>query len=536
MLLGVIAAAANPVTSAPESAAASTEGADIYRRGVLPGGEALRGDRAGAPEIAGAAAACANCHGRSGLGGLEGGTAVPPVTGRFLYRARRLPTAGNTSPPDMGPGERLAYTDATLVRAIRNGMAPDGHPLAYLMPHYQLGDPEMAALIAYLKPLSSRPSPGVGDTTLEFATVITPEADPLRRQAMLAVLEQFFGRENVFTGATSQPPQWSHRFSPGIHRWQLHVWQLSGAPNSWEAQLDERLQREPVFALLSGVGGRNWEPVHRFCQRAELPCLFPNIDRPVLAEQDFYDVYLSKGVLLEAQLIAARLREQTRGAATTNRIVQIYRQGDIGVDAAAQLRAALSASSAQVLDRVVESDATPKQVQAVISGTGPDDVLILWIRPRDIPSLPSEPPAARAVFLSGLMAGLERALLPAAWREVARMTYPLELPERRGVSMDYPFSWMRLKHIALTDERIQTDTYLACVITAETLSMMGENLLRDDLLDMLEMHLSSRIVNGAYPRLGLGTGQRFASKGGYLVRFAGPQGSRIIADGGWSVP
>ncbi len=461
---------------------------------------------------------------------------MPPVTGRFLYRPRRLPNTPESISPGTGPGERLAYTDATLVRAIRNGMGPDGHPLAYLMPHYQLGDPEMAALIAYLKPLSSRPSPGVGDTTLEFATVITPEADPIRRQAMLAVLEQFVGKENVLTGATSQPPQWSHRFNPGTHRWQLHVWQLSGAADSWEAQLDERLKREPVFALLSGVGGRNWEPVHRFCQRSELPCLFPNIDRPVLAEQDFYDVYLSKGVLLEAQLIAARLREQARGASMTNRIVQIYREGDIGADAAAQLRAALASSSARVLDRAVESGATPKHVQAVISGIAPDDVLILWIRPRDIQALPSAPPAARAVFLSGLMGGLERTLLPAAWREVARMTYPLELPERRGVSMDYPLSWMRLKHIAPTDERIQTDTYLACVTTAETLSMMGENLLRDDLLDMLEMHLSSRVVNGAYPRLGLGTGQSFASKGGYLVRFAGPQGSKIIADGDWSVP
>ena len=45
-----------------------------------------------------------------------------------------------------------------------------------------------------------------------------------------------------------------------------------------------------------------------------------------------------------------------------------------------------------------------------------------------------------------------------------------------------------------------------------------------------------RIVTGYYPRLSLATGQRFASKGGYLVRFADREGSRLVADGGWQVP
>jgi hypothetical protein len=48
--------------------------------------------------------------------------------------------------------------------------------------------------------------------------------------------------------------------------------------------------------------------------------------------------------------------------------------------------------------------------------------------------------------------------------------------------------------------------------------------------------LSHRLVNGYYPRLGLAPGQRFASKGGYLVRFAQPGGTRLVADGEWIVP
>jgi hypothetical protein len=65
--------------------------------------------------------------------------------------------------------------------------------------------------------------------------------------------------------------------------------------------------------------------------------------------------------------------------------------------------------------------------------------------------------------------------------------------------------------------------------------MMGE-FERDYLLERIEGSLESRLVNGYYPRLGLGPGQRFASKGGYLVRFVEPSGVRVAADGDWTAP
>jgi len=199
------------------------------------------------------------------------------------------------------------WTDDQLARAIREGIGPDGRRLDYLMPRFRIDDSAMASLIGYMKQLSRRPSPGVANDTLQFATIVTPDADPVRRRGMLEVLEGFFGKQNVFSGGYGPLLERSPQFvaNPG-RRWQLHVWELTGAPESWKAQLDERLKREPVFAVISGVGGKTWVPVHEFCEQAQVPCLFPNVDLPVDAEQDFYDVYLSKGVRLEAQLIAGR--------------------------------------------------------------------------------------------------------------------------------------------------------------------------------------------------------------------------------------
>ena len=63
-----------------------------------------------------------------------------------------------------------------------------------------------------------------------------------------------------------------------------------------------------------------------------------------------------------------------------------------------------------------------------------------------------------------------------------------------------------------------------------------DSFVRDYFIERLEMLLSHRLVNAHYPRLSLAPGQRFASKGGYLVRFADEGGSRLVADSDWIVP
>ena len=118
-----------------------------------------------------------------------------------------------------------------------------------------------------------------------------------------------------------------------VRRWQLHVWTLTGPSDAWEAQLHKRFKLEPVFAVISGIGGKTWEPVHRFCESESLPCLLPNVDLPVVAEKDFQSVYFSRGVLLEADVIAHRLSSEA-GSPSPRRILQVFRSGDLGEAAA----------------------------------------------------------------------------------------------------------------------------------------------------------------------------------------------------------
>jgi hypothetical protein len=88
----------------------------------------------------------------------------------------------------------------------------------------------------------------------------------------------------------------------------------------------------------------------------------------------------------------------------------------------------------------------------------------------------------------------------------------------------------------VVDEKVQTDTYLACGIVAEALNEMLDNFMRDYLVERIESMVSHRQLSGFYPHLGLAPGQRFASKGGYIVRFTEPGGLAIAPTTEWTVP
>ena len=512
-------------------------GEAIYRRGVAGSGAPLEAAREAGMRMQGAAAACVNCHRRSGFGAKEGKSVVPPITGRYLFRPR-VPRAEDVDVPYVAGmrGDREPYTDATLARSIRDGVDSEGKPLSYLMPRYALNDADMAALIDYLKRLDQRRVPGVTDKLLHFATIITPDADPVKRRGMLDVLEQYFAERNARQMSPAPRLRTSRVIEFMVHRrWQLHVWELTGPEAAWQEQLERYLAKQPVFAVVSGLGGRTWAPVHAFCERAAVPCLFPNVEVPVGTDRDFYSLYFSKGLLLEAELIANRILDAGSGQAA-KAVRQIYRAGDSGEAGAEALAAALKRDGIKASSQALARGAPGQGLAEALREAATADALVLWLRPADVAALGNAPAAPAAVFMSGLMGGLERSPLPSSWRGRTRLAYPFDLPERRRVRVSYAFGWFAIRKIPVVAEQLQADTFLACGLLSETLDHMADTFVLDYLVERIQDMLEHRILTGYYPRLTLATGQRFASKGGYIVRFSEPQGTRLIADRDWFVP
>ena len=246
-------------------------------------------------------------------------------------------------------------------------------------------------------------------------------------------MEKFFAERNSRQMVPSAPMRASGNTQYGrsmfmVHRqWQLHVWELSGPPSTWGDQLDRYLAKEPVLAVVSGLG-RNWTPVHAFCERQRVACLFPNVEVPVDAPGDFFEIYLSRGVLLEAELIATGLTASSTGAPV--RVVhQIYRAGDSSEAAAHALGRLLGDKGVTVRDSVL--DQGDRGLATALRTARGADALVLWLRPADLAALGDDKAAPPVVYMSGLMGGLENSPLPAPWRLRTRMAYPFDLPQNR---------------------------------------------------------------------------------------------------------
>jgi mono/diheme cytochrome c family protein len=509
-------------------------GRTLYRQGRLSTGEPLHAVRMGGLVVSGADAACVNCHRPSGLGTAEGRSMVPPITGPYLFGLRADSLAFGDRRRAGGPAvPREAYTDETLIRAIRDGVDHLGRPLDVLMPRYRLANDEAAALVAYLKALSTNASPGIQGDTIHFATVIAGDVDAGKKKVLLKILRAWFAERNV-------PPRTSERrvmpsaqaMLKAFRKWELHVWELKGAAPTWASQLREHYQRQPAFAVVGGITDTSWEPIHRYCEGTGLPCLFPIVPLPIAAASDFYSYYFSQGVELEARILARHLLAIDK-AGGVQRIKQVFRTGHPGAAAAAVLNALLRDGGWSVDDHPV----TGRQIDvAALIGDNRATAVVLWLDEPDLRALPAGTLPASAVYISGTLADGDAASLPATWRRNATIVYPFELPERRRDRLA-PFRAWRDRHgFTATHERVQMQTFFAASALGEVMPHLNNNPVRDYLVERLESMTGRPIAGSIYPRVVLGQGQRFASRGGYIARFAAPDFNRLIALGEWIVP
>lgn len=567
-------------------------GRRIYQLGVLRDGSPLAGSRPGSVSVAGAPASCAQCHRPSGMGNVEGDIQAPPVTGNALFGTGDKVVA--TMDPRSGKAFNRAhepYDDAIVARMLREGRRADGSPMNMLMPRYALGPDDMRSLLAYLHQLSTGWSPGASADTIRFATVVTPDVPAERRALFLDMVQKIVAQKNGSTKVAGRGTR--HHMTSAAElvlgterRWIVDVWELRGAPDTWAGQLDGFYARQPVFALLSGLGGADWGPVDAFCDRQAIPCWFPSVPLPPAAAPR-YTIYFSGGAALEAHALAARLREP--GTPAPRRVVQAYRADGAGRGAAAVLTAALAGTGIEVQDRPIgdaADDGGRASLAAATAGLVDGDVLVCWLAPADVARLPAAPPPGVASFFSAQLGGAERIPLPQAWKAQARIVYPYELPQRRAANLAWFKAWLNQRHVPLVDEEMQSEVYFSFAFLTDTVSEMLDNLHRDYLLERAENMISRReggkaeaeyyastashvrthsqgggVIAAqpasaeapglrahqlagsafgdregttAYPRLTLGPGQRFASKGAYIVHF--DANGALLADGDWIVP
>ena len=532
LILGLLLA------SAAHAAAGDIDaGLRAYRDGRLASGAPLRGVLEDDVEVRGEAASCARCHRPSGFGSNEGETLVPPVTGPALFRPRQprradmvrglyqdiLPEAARASARTSR--SRPAYTAESLATALRTGVDPEGRRLDPLMPRYPLGDEDMGHLVAYLKGLAVAPDPGVDDRRLHLATVVSQSVEPAKRQALAAVLDAFVRTRNLEDRRERERPGFSPNYKDAYREarreWVLHTWVLEDTAATWEQQLEGYYRRQPVFALVGGLVEGEWKPVHDFCQRTGLPCLFPLTDLPAIPDTESASptIYLSKGLVLEAEALAAWLSEPGRAPAGS-KIVQVYRPTPEGTALSASFRRALREDLRGRLDDlpVSRDDTLSPEFWRHLIGERAGSSLVLWVSAEDLSSFPLAVGAEQlTIYLSGSLLGEETSTLPETLRLRARLTYPYALPGREVPAIYRARAWLRSRGVGRGPERVQLGAYFAMLVLEHASVRMVDHFSRPYLIECVEHEVENALNPGLYPYMSLGPGQRFASKGSFIV-------------------
>lgn len=509
-------------------------GRRIYMEGILPSGQALQGTRMDTVQLEGQAAACEACHRRSGMGSLEGNIVIPPITGNFLFSEPENRPVALVDPrePRNITRPHAAYTEPALAKALREGVNISGKTLNPLMPKYALNDQEIKAVMAYLRQLSPELSPGVGEDVVRFATIVTPDVSPQRREALVGMINTAFKQRNAsqqtYSGRMRMPLDLLPRTT---RNWTLTLWELNGAPETWAEQLTAYYQREPVFAVVSGLSGTTWEPVDRFCQQSKLPCLFPSIITPP-AESSQYSLYYSRGVALEAGVIAKYLTGL--GQKAPKRLIEIYRDEPAGLTADTALQKALKTSEITLEKRIY--DGSKASAQKVMADLSASDAVVLWLGPDDLASLQQAhpKPVAADLFVSGSLTNDKFSVIGKTWQPALKLIYPYEIGKSRDTNARALKSWLTTWKLPLVDELMQSEVFFNLLFLTDLSSQMLDNLYRDYLIERAEDMLSVGTNSSAYPHLSLSKGQRFGSKGAYIAELS-PEG-KLTKKTDWIVP
>jgi hypothetical protein len=508
-------------------------GRRIYMEGILPSGKPLLGKRLNSVQVEGATAACESCHRRSGMGGLEGNIVSPPISGRFLFAKKedRAIALMDTRAPKNITKAHNPYDLKSFSKTLAEGINVGGQTLNPLMPRYNLNNQEINALIAYLKQLSVDLSPGVGKDSLHFATIITPDVDVKKRETLVSMMRTAFTQRNATQENYSGRMRMPLDLIPRTQRdWRLTVWELQGDASTWEKQLADFYQKDPVFAVISGVSESTWEPVQSFCQQQKLPCLLPSIPLSP-AKTDYFTLYYSRGVALEMDVLAKHLLAQEKNA--PHRLIQIYRDDKLFKNTAQAFSESMNGLGIQIETRTLPPETAG--LADVFKDISPEDALVLWLNPEDLAKVSNALPKLPApTYLSGVLAQEHYDLIPKSWINDLQVIYPYELGAKRQKVEHTLNAWLKTWKLPLVNAVFQSEVFFNLLFVTDLTSQMLDNLYRDYMIERAEDMLSLGTNVSAYPHLSLARGQRIASKGAYIARI--DQDGKLKAYSDWIVP
>jgi ABC-type branched-subunit amino acid transport system substrate-binding protein len=487
----------------PVHAAALTpleeSGRAIFENGASPVGDVFSARLGmGEQELPGVAVRCANCHGSDGLGRPEGGVRPANITWSELTKAYgHIHDNGRRHP---------AFDDASLKRALTEGIDPAGNPLDGAMPRFNISRRDFESLLAYLKKLETLRDPGVGADTLRIGTLL-PSTGRFAElgEAIKGILRAYLDNVNLNGGVFGR-------------KLELVVADYGDDPDSARRALRQLVLEGKVFALLAPFVPGVEEDLGRLANDAKIPVVGPLSlfgDDPHTVNQYVFHLLSGVGELAEALAVhvasATKLKaepavlrhtDSASGVAVADAVEErLKSQGwtrlsRVGFQpelfdarAMAKMLEARGARSVFLLGPGLDVSMLARQ--AVESGYVPELLLPGPLVPRSVLDLP---PAFEGRILLAYPT-LPTEQKPDALREFAR------LYQKRALSRGHQTS--------------QVPAYSSAVLLVQVLEQIGRDLTRDKFVAAMEsIH---GFESGLLPTLSFNSRRRVGASGGYIV-------------------
>ena len=498
-------------TEAQTLTAAERRGKELYLRGTSPSGREITG-RVGEIDVPASTVSCGGCHGMRGEGKTEGGVTAGNLTWPHLTKPY-----GDTHPTGRKHGP---FNDSSFIRAVVNGLDPDGNDLQVVMPRYKLSIEDMADLLAYVKRIDTDLDPGLTDSSIRLGLVL-PSKGSLAdvSAAMKDVFTTYFDELNSRGGIFNR-------------KIDLRIADAGagGAATATVAQTFAR--QEQIFAFVGGLSAGADPQIAALAREEQIPfigpsTLLPHAENPA----NRYLFYLLPGVAEQAVSLVnfAVAQPELRNAP----VAIVHSDNSLGNTAAAAAEAQLKKVGRRVeTKQAYSANFDVRSVVNALKNKGVEVVFFFGMG-KEQPSLLDEAAAANwtpHLFLLGVMTGKELPTSVAAFRNnifIAYPTLPADLnseavAEFRALHEKYKFV---PRHTAS-----QLAAFATAKVFVEGLTRAGKDVNREKLITALEGLYEYE--TGMTPRITFGPNRRVGAAGAHVVRID-LAGKEFATASGW---
>ena len=471
----------------------------IYTLGESPSGAKIlaRIGMAGL-ELSGAAVACGNCHGEDGRGRPEGGVVPSNIQWSELTKPYGHHHANGR--------RHAAFDEASLQRAVLDGVDPQGHALEGAMPRYSMSAKDFAALSAYLKKLETQLDAGLSTQAIRIGTLLplSGRLQPLG-ESLRALWTAYFAALNE---------------RGGIHGRRLELVVEALPEDTAQAAVRARalLVEGRVFAVLAPVSAGIEHALSDAANLAQVPVIGPLTLVPEDARASNPNVFhLLPGVAELAQVLARHAQRELHlehrpillwhpdtadGRTTAQALQETLRKAGWRAPQALPFPPR-GASHEALAAQLKQAD-----VAAVLVLGGGGDIAALAAAAARVGWAPQ-------LLLPGPLVSRAVVTLPPSLRGRVTLAYPTAPDNQRSDAMREYASLMQGQGASRAFQPTQISAYAAGLLLVEGLKRTGRDLSRRKLVATLET--VQGLDTGLLPPLSFNADRRIGALGAYLV-------------------